>query len=208
MINETIAQHLLQIKAIKLNPTNPFTWSSGLKAPIYCDNRKSLSYPTTRNIVKKGFLQLIEAQYSDAGVIAAVATGAIAMGAVIADALNKPLVYIRPKAKSHGLQNRIEGEVREGQRVVVIEDLISTGNSSLAAVDVLREKNCKVLGMAAIFTYGLSVAAENFENKQCKLYTLCDYKTVIKLALQINYIDQIELNSLLKWHDNPQEWKP
>ena len=202
-----IANHLLQINAIKFNPTNPFRWSSGWKSPIYCDNRKSLSYPHIRNLIKEGFVELIKTHYGVPDVIAGVATGAIAIGALTSDALNLPFVYVRSSRKSHGLQNMIEGNVQKDQKVVVIEDLISTGNSSLNAVDALRNSGAQVLGMGAIFSYGFNLAKENFEKNGCPLYTLCDYHTLIDVAISKGYLENEHQEQLEEWRRNPSEWK-
>jgi orotate phosphoribosyltransferase len=203
-----ISNYLLQIKAIKLEPTNPFTWASGWKSPIYCDNRKTLSYPEIRNYIKHEFAKLIQKQYPDVEMIAGVATGAIPQGALVADLLNLPFVYVRATAKSHGLENLVEGDVKEGQKVVVIEDLISTGGSSLKAVEALRnEKKCTVLGMVAIFNYGFKTASDNFEKANCKLDTLSNYNALIAYALEIGYIKQSDVEGLSLWRNDPANWK-
>lgn len=203
---KNIANHLLQIKAIKLQPTNPFTWASGWKSPIYCDNRKTLSYPETRDYIRDQFVEVVKDKYADADVIAGVATGAIAIGVLVAQALNKPFVYIRSAAKGHGMENLIEGDIKAGQKVVVIEDLISTGGSSIKAVNALREVNCIVLGMVAIFTYGFATAEENFDYASCNLITLSNYSALIEAALENNYIGQNEIETLKEWRKNPSEW--
>lgn len=203
---KNIANHLLQIKAIKLQPTNPFTWASGWKSPIYCDNRKTLSYPETRDYIRDQFVEVVKDKYADADVIAGVATGAIAIGVLVAQALNKPFVYIRSAAKGHGMENLIEGDIKPGQKVVVIEDLISTGGSSIKAVNALREVNCIVLGMVAIFTYGFATAEENFDHASCNLTTLSNYNALIEAALENNYIGQNEIETLKEWRKNPSEW--
>lgn len=201
-----MAAFLLQVKAIKLNNEEPFTWASGRKSPIYCDNRVTLSYPEIRTFIRQSFVDVINENWSGVDVIAGVATGGIAQGALVAQELNKPFVYVRSEAKSHGLTNQIEGEIREGQTVVVIEDLVSTGKSSLIAVKALREKGCIVKGMAAIFTYGLEVAARNFEEAQVELRTLTDYNTLIDVACQEDYVREAEQESLAQWRKNPEAW--
>jgi len=201
-----IAEYLLQIKAIKLEPTNPFTWASGWKSPIYCDNRKTLSYPQVRTDIKKAFAEAVLAKYPDVEVIAGVATGAIALGALVADELNLPMVYIRSSAKAHGMTNMIEGDLRAGQKVVVIEDLISTGGSSLKAVQALREAECDVMGMFAIFTYGFQTAEDNFTNAKCELETLSNYNTMIDRALEIGYIKDEDVAQLKEWRKDPSTW--
>lgn len=201
-----IAEFLLQIKAIKLQPNNPFVWASGWKSPIYCDNRITLSYPKVRTYIRQEFVDIITNTFGKPDVIAGVATGGIAQAALVAQQMGLPLVYIRSEAKKHGLTNLIEGIVEPGQSVVVIEDLISTGGSSLKAVEALREAGCEVKGMAAIFTYGFKVASENFKNANCKLVTLSDYETLIKQALESNFITEKDLVSLQKWRENPANW--
>lgn len=201
-----IAEFLLQIKAIKLQPDAPFTWASGWKSPIYCDNRITLSYPKVRTYIRQEFVEAILKEFGKPDVIAGVATGGIAQGALIAQEMGLPFVYIRSEAKKHGLTNMIEGIVEKGQSVVVIEDLVSTGGSSLKAVEALRNAGCEVKGMAAIFTYGFKVAVENFKKANCKLVTLSNYSTLIKQALQSNYITDKDLKSLQKWAENPAVW--
>lgn len=201
-----VAEHLLQIKAIKLQPTNPFTWASGWNSPIYCDNRKTLSFPEVRDYIRDAFADLIKAEYGDCDVVAGVATGAIAQGVLVAQILNKPFVYIRSSAKSHGLENKIEGHIEEGQKVVVVEDLVSTGGSSLQAVEALRSVGCDVLGMVAIFTYGFQVAVDNFADANCKLATLSDYNAMIELALESGYIKADDVESLKEWRKDPANW--
>lgn len=201
-----IAEFLLQIKAIKLQPENPFTWASGLKSPIYCDNRKTLSYPSIRTFIRNQFVYTINNYFEKPDVIAGVATGGIAQGALVAQEMDLPFVYVRSEAKKHGLTNMIEGDVESGQKVIVIEDLISTGGSSLKAVQALREKGCVVKGMAAIFTYGFAEAESNFKDANCILQTLCNYETLIIEALNKNYINQKDLESLKKWRLNPANW--
>ena len=179
----SIANHLLQIKAIKLQPTSPFTWASGWKSPIYCDNRKTLSFPKVRDYIKEQFAEIVREKYTDADVIAGVATGAIAVGALVADLLNKPFIYIRSAPKGHGLENMIEGVLEEGQKVVIIEDLISTGGSSLKAVEAVRERGGVVLGMLAIFSYGFQTAEDNFKTAGVDVETLSNYNTLLQVAL-------------------------
>lgn len=201
-----VAEFLLKIKAVKLQPDHPFTWASGWKSPIYCDNRKTLSYPEIRTYLRQRFVDLILKEYGKPEVIAGVATGGIAIGALIAQELGIPFIYVRSSSKAHGLNNQIEGDVREGQNVVVIEDLVSSGKSSLVAVDALREAGCNVKGMAAIFTYGFDVAKQNFEDKNCSLYTLSDYDTLLKKAVESNYISEDKLNTLSDWRTSPSTW--
>lgn len=201
------AELLLQINAIKLTPENPFTWASGWKSPIYCDNRIILSYPTIRNYVRDEMAKQVENLYGKPDVIAGVATGAIGIGMLVAESLGLPFVYVRPEPKSHGRQNQIEGYLEANQNVVVIEDLISTGKSSLNAVDALKESGANVKGMIAIFTYGFSVALDNFKEKGVELHTLSDYDHLIKQASETNYIKEAQLNTLLAWKNNPAEWK-
>ena len=200
------ARFLLQIKAIKLNNENPFTWASGRKSPIYCDNRVTLSYPEIRTFLRQQFVSIINERFAEADVIAGVATGGIALGVLVAQDLGKPFIYVRPEEKKHGLTNKIEGVVKEGQSVLVIEDLISTGKSSLLAVDALREAGCIVKGMAAIFTYGLDIAEKAFEDKEVPLYTITDYDTLIETAKEETFIKEDEIASLSKWRMNPERW--
>lgn len=201
-----VAEYLLQIKAIKLEPTNPFTWASGWKSPIYCDNRKTLSYPEVRTYIKKAFAEVVMEKYPEVEVIAGVATGAIAQGALVAEEMNKPMVYIRSSAKAHGMTNLIEGEIKPGQKVVVIEDLISTGGSSLKAVQALREAGCEVLGMVAIFTYGFQKAVDNFTENNCKLDTLSEYNIMIDRAQEIGYVKAEDVDQLKEWRKDPASW--
>lgn len=201
-----IAQTLLQINAIKLSPANPFTWASGWLSPIYCDNRKTLSYPSARAEIYRAFAELIRAKFGDVDVVAGVATGAIACGVLAAEELGKPFIYVRSAAKQHGLANQVEGAYARGQKVVVVEDLISTGGSSLSAVEALRDAGLEVVGMVAIFTYGFAVAAENFERAGVTLYTLSNYNALIEQALQQNYIDPSQLETLEQWRVSPDTW--
>ncbi len=202
-----VAEFLLQIKAIKLQPEQPFTWASGWKSPIYCDNRKTLSYPQIRTYIRQQYVNVINEQFGKPDVIAGVATGGIAQGALIAQDMGLPFVYVRSEAKKHGLTNMVEGVVEKDQSVVVIEDLISTGGSSIKAVDALREKGCNVKGMVAIFTYGFDEAAENMKKANCTLTTLCDYNTLIEVALKHKYINEADLESLKQWRESPSTWK-
>lgn len=202
----TIAESLLQIKAIKLDNVNPFTWASGIKSPIYCDNRRTLSYPKIRTYIRQEFVKLINDEFGEVDLIAGVATGAIAAGVLVAQDLGLPFVYVRSEKKSHGLENQIEGVVESGQSVVVVEDLISTGKSSLNAVQALRDAGCNVKGMVAIFTYGLPEAEENFKQANCILKTLTTYDFLIKKALEQNIIKDFDLQSLIQWRENPKAW--
>jgi orotate phosphoribosyltransferase len=201
-----IAEYLLQIKAIKLQPDQPFTWASGWKSPIYCDNRKTLSFPAVRTFIRQQFVDTINEAFGKPDVIAGVATGGIAQGALVAQDLGLPFVYVRSEAKKHGLTNMIEGVIEPGQSVVVIEDLISTGGSSLKAVEALREAGCVVKGMVAIFTYGFAVAEENFTAAKCQVETLSNYHVLIEEALRNNYIGEKDLDSLKKWREAPDKW--
>ena len=201
-----LASFLLQIKAIKLNPANPFTWASGLKSPIYCDNRVTLSYPQVRTFIREGFVKMCLDKFGKPDVIAGVATGGIPQGALVAQELGLPFVYVRSEKKSHGMNNQIEGIINSGQSVVIIEDLVSTGKSSLNAVEALREKGAVIKGMLAIFTYGMDVAAENFKNNKCELFTLTNYNALVQKAAEENYIREDDLASLLEWKSNPQAW--
>ena len=200
------AEVLLQINAIKLNPKNPFTWASGWKSPIYCDNRLVLSFPVVRNFVKEEIAKNIENEFGKPDVIAGVATGAIGIGALVAEYLGLPFVYVRPEAKKHGRQNQIEGYIEKGQNVVVVEDLISTGKSSLVAVDALKTAEVNVKGMVAIFTYGFEVSKENFKANNVNLFTLSNYESLLEQALDTNFISQNEVDVLSKWNSNPSEW--
>jgi orotate phosphoribosyltransferase len=201
-----VAEFLLQVKAVKLQPNKPFTWASGWKSPIYCDNRVTLSFPQVRTFIRQQFVNAILDKFGKPDVIAGVATGGIAQGALVAQEMGLPFIYVRSEAKKHGLSNMIEGVVEKGQSVVVIEDLISTGGSSLKAVEALREVGCDVKGMAAIFTYGFKTAADNFKKSKCELVTLSNYDTMINQALQSNYINDNDLKSLKAWRENPAEW--
>jgi orotate phosphoribosyltransferase len=201
-----MAEYLLQIKAIKLQPSKPFTWASGWKSPIYCDNRMTLSFPEIRSYIRDSFADRVRQLYPDAGLIAGVATGAIAHGALVADRLAMPFVYVRSGANDHGLGNRIEGHFEPGQKTVVIEDLISTGGSSLGAVRALREAGVDVLGMIAIFTYGFSRAEEAFAAEGCRLDTLSNYSVLVDRAAETGYITQGDVETLRDWRREPAEW--
>lgn len=206
-IAEKVASYLLDIKAIKLEPNQPFTWASGWKSPIYCDNRKTLSYPEVRSYIKEQFVALIREKYPQVEVIAGVATGAIAQGVLVAQELGLPFIYVRSSAKNHGLENLIEGEYCAGQKVVVIEDLVSTGGSSLQAVEALRNAGCDVLGMMAIFTYGFQKSVDNFQQAHCELTTLSDYNAMIELALKIGYVKPEQIEKLREWRLSPETYK-
>jgi orotate phosphoribosyltransferase len=201
------AEVLLQIKAIKLQPNDPFTWASGWKSPIYCDNRTTLSYPQVRNYIREELAKIIENECGRPDVIAGVATGAIAIGILVAQYLNVPFIYVRPEPKKHGRKNQIEGHLEDGKNVVVVEDLISTGKSSLNAVKALREAGAKVKGMVAIFSYGFQVADENFEKASLPLFTLSDYTYLLEQSLDSNYITENELDTLQQWRKDPAQWK-
>ncbi|WP_262733165.1 orotate phosphoribosyltransferase [Gaetbulibacter sp. NE] len=200
------AEVLLQVNAIKLSPEEPFTWASGWKSPIYCDNRIVLSYPQIRNYIRETMAKQIEKQYGKPDVIAGVATGAIGIGILVAEYLGLPFVYVRPEAKSHGRKNQIEGHLEHGQNVVVVEDLISTGKSSLNAVAALKEAGANVKGMIAIFTYGFNVSKESFEAEDLTLHTLSNYESLLDQALETNYITKKQQDLLAQWNANPSEW--
>ncbi len=200
------AEVLLQINAIKLSPKDPFHWASGWKSPIYCDNRMVLSYPVMRNYIKNEMAKNLEQAFGKPDVIAGVATGAIGIGALVAEVLGLPFVYVRPEAKKHGRKNQIEGHLEKGQNVVVIEDLISTGKSSLAAVEALETAGATVKGMVAIFSYGFQVSKENFSEKGINLYTLSNYESLLEQALDTGFINEKELEILSKWNANPAQW--
>lgn len=206
-IKTAFASRLLEIKAIKLQPNNPFTWASGWKSPFYCDNRKTLSYPRLRNFVKLEICHSILENFPDVEAIAGVATGAIPQGALVADELNLPFVYVRSKPKDHGLENLIEGELETGAKVVVIEDLISTGGSSLKAVEAIRNYGCEVIGMVAAYTYGFPIAEKAFEEAGVKLITLTDYEHVVEQAVATGYIDKEDVEVLHEWRKDPANWK-
>jgi orotate phosphoribosyltransferase len=202
----TTAEFLLQIKAIKLDVKNPFTWTSGIISPIYCDNRKTLSYPKIRTYIRQELVKLINENFGTIDLIAGVATGAIAQGALVAQDFGLPFAYVRSAKKGHGLANQIEGVVESGQSVVVVEDLVSTGKSSLAAVQALKDAGCNVKGMVAIFTYSLKEAEKNFEKAKVLLYTLTDYETLIEKAIERDYVSETDIKSLLSWKENPKQW--
>jgi orotate phosphoribosyltransferase len=205
-IAEQVASSLLEIGAIKLSPSKPFKWASGWLSPIYCDNRFSLSYPQSRTLIKNALVNAIKEKFAGAEAIAGVATAGIPQGALIADVLGLPFIYVRPKPKDHGMENLIEGKITPGQKVVVVEDLISTGGSSLKAVEALRDSGFDVLGMVAIFTYGFDLASKNFENSSVKLLTLSDYNILVKLAAEKGYIKEEEIKSLADWRSAPDQW--
>ena len=205
-LEKLFAEKLLKVKAIKLQPTNPFTWASGWKSPFYCDNRKTLSYPSLRNFVKLEISRLVLEQFGQVDAIAGVATGAIAQGALVAEELGLPFVYVRSSPKDHGLENLIEGELRPGMKVVVIEDLISTGGSSLKAVEAIRRDGCEVIGMVASYTYGFPVAIEAFKNANVELVTLTNYEAVLEVALSTGYINEEDVPVLNAWRVDPAHW--
>lgn len=207
MIKSIFAKKLLEVQAIKLQPNEPFTWASGWKSPFYCDNRKTLSYPALRSFVKLELCHLIQEQFPEAEAVAGVATGAIAQGALVADQLGLPFCYVRSKAKDHGMQNLIEGQVAPGAKVVVVEDLISTGGSSLKAVEALRQAGVEVVGMVASYTYGFPVAEGAFRQADVRLLTLTDYDAVVAEALRTGYISQDDIPLLAEWRKNPSEWR-
>lgn len=206
IVKHIFAEKLLKAKAVKLQPANPFTWASGWKSPFYCDNRTTLSYPALRTFVKLQLSRMIMERWPEAEAIAGVATGAIAQGALVADELGLPFCYVRSKAKDHGMQNLIEGTVEAGSRVVVVEDLISTGGSSLKAVEALRQAECTVLGMAASYTYGFDIARKAFSEANVELVTLTDYEAVVETALQTGYIQEADLKLLHSWREDPANW--
>jgi len=201
-----VSESLLQIKAIKLNVNEPFTWASGMRSPIYCDNRKTLSFPKIRTFLRQQFVEIITEKFGNIDLIAGVATGAIAHGVLVAQELGLPFVYVRSSEKKHGLENKIEGHFEPGQSVIVIEDLVSTGKSSLNAVEALRNAGCDVKGMVAIFSYNLQQAIDNFNEAKCTLYTLSDYDELVKQAVEGNYISENNLKSLINWRKDPENW--
>ena len=203
-----VAEFLLQIKAVVIQPKTPFTWASGWLSPMYCDNRKILSYPLIRTFIRHEFVKKIEEAYGKPDVIAGVATGGIPIGALVAQEMNLPFIYVRPKPKGHGLGNQIEGVYEKDQNVVVIEDLISTGSSSLKAVDALRAGGLKVKGLVAIFSYGFDIAQENFEKSECNYHVLTDYNTLIEQAIKSNLVELSQVESLKDWRTNPSTWSP
>ena len=204
---KAFATKLLEVKAIKLQPNNPFTWASGWKSPFYCDNRKTLSFPALRNYVKQELVHNILEHFPEAEAVAGVATGAIAQGTLVADALHLPFIYVRSKPKDHGMENLIEGELPKGTKVVVVEDLISTGGSSLKAVEAIRKYGCEVVGMVASYTYGFQTAKDAFEAADVKLVTLTDYEHVVAQALETGYISETDVNLLHEWRKDPANWK-
>jgi orotate phosphoribosyltransferase len=203
---EKTSELLLQINAIKLNPRNPFTWASGWNSPIYCDNRITLSFPAVRNYIRDEFSKNIEKQFGKPDVIAGVATGAIGIGILVAESLGLPFVYVRPEPKKHGRLNQVEGYLQKGQNVIVVEDLISTGNSSLLAVEALKQAGANVKGMAAIFSYGFDIATDNFKNANVDLFTLSNYENLLPLAVAKRYITEEEEITLLEWRKSPSTW--
>ena len=206
-IKKDFAARLLQVNAIKLQPNDPFTWASGWKSPFYCDNRRTLSFPQLRSFIKLELAHAVLEHFPQADVVAGVATGAIAQGALVADVLQLPFVYVRSKPKDHGLENLIEGDLKAGQKVVVIEDLISTGGSSLKAVEAIRKAGCEVVGMVAAYTYGFAVAEDAFKAADVKLVTLTDYEHVVQKAVETGYIAKEDVVLLNEWRLNPAEWK-
>ena len=207
-IKKDFAARLLQVNAIKLQPNDPFTWASGWKSPFYCDNRRTLSFPQLRSFIKLELTHAVLEHFPQADAVAGVATGANAQGALVADALQLPFVYVRSKPKDHGLENLIEGDLKAGQKVVVIEDLISTGGSSLKAVEAIRKAGCEVVGMVAAYTYGFAVAEEAFKAADVKLVTLTDYEHVVQKAVETGYIAKEDVVLLNEWRLNPAEWDP
>jgi orotate phosphoribosyltransferase len=207
LVAREVAEYLLEIKAVVLNPSQPFTWTSGIKSPIYCDNRKTLSFPKVRSFIKTSFADIISDEFKHADVIAGVATAGIPHGALVADVLNLPFVYVRDKPKGHGLENQIEGKLEKGQKVFVIEDLISTGGSSIKAIEALRDAGAEVLGLGAIFTYGFEKAVKAFEQVDCKFFTLSNYEILIDKAIEDNYIKSEEKAELVNWYKDPESWK-
>lgn len=207
-VEQKVAESLLQIKAIKLQPKNPFTWASGLKSPIYCDNRITLSHPSIRTYIRQKLAEVVQEEFGSVQMISGVATAGIPQGVLVAQDLGLPFSYVRSDAKSHGRQNQIEGEVHEGQRVVVVEDLISTGMSSLKAVKALREAGCTVVGLISIFNYGFDSAIENFKEAKCRFVSLSSYDTLLEVAAEKGFILDSEIELLKKWRANPEEWQP
>jgi orotate phosphoribosyltransferase len=205
-ISEQVALKLLEIGAVKLNPTNPYTWASGMKSPIYCDNRFVLSFPDARDLIKNSFATIIHEQFKNIDVVAGVATGAIAHGVLVAEVLQKPFVYVRSSAKAHGLGNMVEGKITAGDKVLVIEDLISTGGSSLKAIEALREVGADVLALGAIFTYGFDKATKAFEDANCPFFTLSNYPILIDIAIKNNFVSLENKEILMNWYANPEKW--
>ena len=205
-VEQKVAESLLQIKAIKLQPKNPFTWASGWKSPIYCDNRVTLSHPAIRTYIRQKLAKLIQEEFGTVEMISGVATAGIPQGVLVAQDLGLPFTYVRSSAKDHGRQNLIEGEIVEGQRVVVIEDLISTGKSSLQAVKALRDAGCNVVGLVSIFTYGLDAAVQNFADAKCPMFSLCNYNALIKVAAEKSYVLETDIDLLEQWRKDPANW--
>jgi len=206
-IAKQVAKSLLQINAIILQPNNPFKWAAGWNSPIYCDNRKTLSYPEIRNHIRQGLAAIVKNHYKGANVIAGVATAGIPHGALVAEELGLPFIYVRSKAKKHGKQNQIEGHFEHGQSVVLVEDLISSGKSSLDAAAILKDAGMQVKGMVSIFTYGFDAAIENFKNADCEYVSLCDYNTLLPQAIELQYIEKADLAILKEWRENPAIWE-
>ena len=206
-VEHAIAEKLLQVEAVKLNPENPFKWASGWNSPIYCDNRVTLSYPEARNEIAENLIALIQKEFPTVDAIAGVATAGIPQAAILADRMGKSLIYVRAKPKDHGMENLIEGKVQPGQKVVVVEDLISTGGSSLKAVQALQKQGIEVLGMVAIFTYGFPIAKHAFEEAGVKLFTLSNYNALLEVASHKNILNETQLKSLSTWRENPSHWK-
>lgn len=205
MMKKIIAKSLLEIQAVFLSPDQPFTWASGIKSPIYCDNRLTLSYPKVRDIIEQTFVDIIKAEFNDVDVIVGTATAGIGHAAIIATMLDKPMAYVRGSAKGHGRQNLIEGKIEKGSKVVVIEDLISTGKSSIECVEILKNEEIEVLGVVAIFTYGMKKSIDNFKNNNLKLITLSDLDTLLEVASRDEYIEESDIERIKKFRDNPQD---
>lgn len=206
-IAATVAQHLLEVKAVTLSPTQPFLWTSGIESPIYCDNRKVLSYVEPRNFIKQALATKATEVFEAFDVVAGVATAGIPHGAYVADLLALPYVYVRNRSKAHGLRNLIEGDIKGMERVLVVEDLISTGGSAIRAVDSLREYGCTVVGVISIFNYGFDKAKRAFERADCPYYSLCDYSILIEEALKMSYVQEEHLEILKRWRENPEDWR-
>lgn len=207
-VEQKVAESLLQIKAIKLQPKTPFTWASGWKSPIYCDNRISLSHPAIRTYIRQKLSEVVHEEFGSVQMISGVATAGIPQGVLVAQELGLPFTYVRSDAKAHGRQNQIEGEAVEGQRVVVIEDLVSTGKSSLRAVKALRDAGCDVVGLVSIFNYGFEEAVQNFAEAKCRLISLCHYDALIDFAVEHNYVQKADLDLLKEWRESPSTWNP
>ncbi len=202
-----VAEYLLQIKAIKLNPNEPFVWTSGWQSPIYCDNRLALAYPAIRTFIRQELSKAAEEHFTKADVVAGVATAGIPQGALVAQQLDLPFAYVRAEAKKHGMGNQIEGEINPGQKVILIEDLVSTAKSSIAAIKALKAHGAEVVGIISIFTYGFEVAEKAFENEKCKFVSLCNYESLIEKAIELNYVDKSTLPVLESWNKSPETWK-